>query len=79
MALVAEEDMALDPVDVRLLRAAAVVTRADPVANLIEELRLGRAGRPAFANEERRGVISRRVVPQSGRRVCDTHRVCPKP
>jgi hypothetical protein len=45
MALVVEEDVAARPRDVGLLRAQAVVPRADRVAHAVEQARLSRRGR----------------------------------
>src|SRR2546426_2470791 len=46
-----EEDVALDPMDVRLLSSTAVVACANRVTNAVEELRLRRLGRGGFAND----------------------------
>ena len=51
MALAMEEDVALDPVDVRLLGPAAVVACANRVTNAVEELRLRRVRRSGFAKD----------------------------
>ena len=53
MALAVEEDVPLDPVDVRRLGTAAVVASPDGLADAIEESRLRRADRPAFTDGER--------------------------
>src|SRR5256885_6956529 len=45
MALAVEEDVALDPVDVRLFGAAAVVARADSFAHAVGEAGVRAAGR----------------------------------
>jgi len=54
MALAVEEDVALDPMDVRLLGAVAVVAGADGLADAIEEPRLRRLGRTGLVHEEPR-------------------------
>ncbi len=51
MALTMEEDVALDPVDVRLLSSTAVVACANRVTDAVEELRLRRLGRGGFAKD----------------------------
>jgi hypothetical protein len=61
VALTVEEDVPLDPVDVRLLGATTVVPRADGQADLIEKARLWGVGRTGFADGERR-----REVPTDG-------------
>ena len=47
-------DVALDPMDVRLLGATAVVSGADGLADPVEKSRLRGAGRPGFTDGERR-------------------------
>src|SRR5437870_7582806 len=51
MALAMEEDVALDPVDVRLLSSTAVVACANRMMDAVEELRLRRLGRGGFAKD----------------------------
>ncbi len=53
MALAMEEDVALDPVDVRLFGPTAVVACTNRVTDPVEELRLWRLRRPGFAKEGR--------------------------
>jgi len=48
MALGMEEEVALDPVDVRLLSSTAVVACANRVTDAVEELRLRRLRIPAI-------------------------------
>jgi hypothetical protein len=54
-SLVVEEDVALDPFDIRLLGAATVVAGADGLADPVKELRFRRFGRAGFSGDERRG------------------------
>src|SRR5438445_5193420 len=58
MALAMKEDVALDPVDIRLLGPAAVVACANGVTNAVEELRLRRVRRSGLA-EDRGGRRAR--------------------
>jgi hypothetical protein len=51
MALAMEEDVALDPVDVRLFGPTAVVACANRVTDTVEELRLRRSGRGSCAKD----------------------------
>src|SRR3989441_341340 len=55
MALALEENVALDPVDARLLGPRAVVACANRVTDAVEELRLRRPGRGGFAKDGRGG------------------------
>ncbi len=52
VALVVEEDVSLDPVDVGLLRAAAVVSGADSIPHAVEKSALWRRGRTGFMDGE---------------------------
>src|SRR5439155_858223 len=52
VALVVEEDVSLDPVDVGLLRAAAVVSGADSIPHAVEKSALWRRGRAGFMDGE---------------------------
>jgi hypothetical protein len=49
-----EEDVPLDPMDVRLLGAMAVVSGADGLPDLLEKSRLWGAGWPGFTGSESR-------------------------
>ena len=51
-SLAVEEDVALDPVDVRLLGTATVVPGRDGLAHAIEKARLRRVTRAGLAHEE---------------------------
>jgi hypothetical protein len=53
VALVVEEDVPLDPVDVRLLGAAAIVPGADGLAHAVEEAGFRRRCRTGFTDGER--------------------------
>jgi len=55
MALAMEENVALDPVEVRLLGPRAVVACANRVTDAVEELRLRRPGRGGLAKDGRGG------------------------
>src|SRR5438034_1172789 len=52
VALVVEEDVSLDPVDVGLLRAAAVVSGPDNIAHAVEKAAFWRRGRTGFMDGE---------------------------
>ena len=66
MPLAVEKDVSLDPVDVRLLGATAVVARPDGVTNPVEQLPFRRIGRGAFTKHGRRRESSGldRRIPQ---------------
>ena len=61
-----EEDVALDPVDVRLLGPRAVVACANRVTDMVEELRLRRLGRGGFAKDGRGGVLTDEILQAPG-------------
>src|SRR4029453_5961123 len=60
MALALEEDIALDPVDVRLFRTAAIVPGRDGLAHAVEKARLRRLRGTGLAHAEPRAVRVRR-------------------
>jgi hypothetical protein len=75
VALAVKEDVTLDPVDVRFLGAAAVVTRTNVLTNLVEQLSLRRTVSDVLAHCDPSGVVRHRFVSQSDRGVRDTHTV----
>jgi hypothetical protein len=73
VALVVEEDVAPDPVAVRLLGAAAQVADADRLVELSEEPGAG-AGRWSRLGDEPRDAA---VIPDPSQRVCGVHSTPP--
>src|SRR5262245_66244865 len=64
MPLVMKEGVSADPGDVGLLGATAVVSRADGLADAIEESWFRRTGRSRFVDGERRAdaTVRQRVI-----------------
>ena len=75
VALAAEEDLALGPVDVRLLGPTAVVACANGVADAIEELGWWRCRRGCLTQDERgRRVVGDESVSERSHRGPSDHR-----
>src|SRR2546426_3519125 len=79
MALAVEEDVPLDPVNVRLLCPTAVVASAEGGAHAVEEAGLLRRRRPGFpGNPPRPSTTGRSRIPKGDRSLGANHRQFPR-